>query len=44
MSEPGDLGGDAVCWLDQVCPDCGAMREAEPPTPCPRCGSTTAPA
>jgi hypothetical protein len=21
----GDLGGDPVCWLDRVCPQCGAM-------------------
>jgi hypothetical protein len=21
----GDDGGDPVCWLDQVCPECGAM-------------------
>ncbi|WP_318841917.1 hypothetical protein [Rhodococcus sp. Z13] len=36
----GDLGGDPVCWLHLVCPDCGAFRES-PDEPCPRCGSTT---
>jgi ribosomal protein S27AE len=33
-----DLGGDPVCWLDRVCPECGAFRD-EPSAPCPRCGA-----
>jgi uncharacterized protein YeaO (DUF488 family) len=33
----GDRGGDPVCWLPRVCPKCGTMTGAEPPTTCPRC-------
>ena len=32
-------GGDPVCWLSQVCPDCGLFIEAELPTVCERCGA-----
>ncbi|AHD23491.1 hypothetical protein Y013_24345 [Rhodococcus pyridinivorans SB3094] len=37
--DPGtaDLGGDPVCWLHLLCPDCGAMLTSEE-EPCPRCG------
>jgi hypothetical protein len=31
--------GDRVCWLESVCPDCGALVEAELPAACWRCGS-----
>lgn len=34
-----DQPGDSVCWLRLVCPDCGAMAEAEPPADCPQCGA-----
>jgi rubrerythrin len=34
-----DRPGDSVCWLRLVCPDCGAMAEAEPPADCPQCGA-----
>lgn len=30
-------GGDAVCWLDRVCPDCGALADSTAAT-CWRCG------
>lgn len=30
-------GGDPACWLPRVCPRCGTMSDAEPPTTCPRC-------
>ncbi len=33
-----ELGGDAACWLDRVCPTCGALAEGEPSAHCPRCG------
>jgi uncharacterized protein YeaO (DUF488 family) len=36
---PGAEGGDPVCWLTSVCPDCGRFVEAAPPTRCPRCGA-----
>ena len=38
-----DLGGDPVCWLTSVCPECGRFVEDEPPTTCPRCGSEIKP-
>jgi rubrerythrin len=31
-------GGDAACWADRVCPECGQLAETAPPTRCPRCG------
>lgn len=30
-------GGDAACWLAEVCPDCGALNESLAVT-CWRCG------
>jgi hypothetical protein len=31
-------GGDEVCWLDRLCPECGALPSAGEPT-CWRCGA-----
>jgi hypothetical protein len=31
--------GDAVCWLERVCQDCGALIEEELPATCWRCGN-----
>jgi len=31
-------GGDSVCWLDQLCPECRAMPSPESPERCWRCG------
>lgn len=36
--EDADDGGDPVCWLHRVCPDCGRMSDREPPTTCADCG------
>jgi hypothetical protein len=36
-------GGDAACWLSQVCTECGAFLESPESGPCWRCG-TDAPA
>ncbi len=36
-------GGDAVCWLHELCPECGAMPTAEQPDRCWRCGYSAAP-
>jgi hypothetical protein len=33
-----DEPGDAVCWLHELCPSCGAMPTAEQPDRCWRCG------
>jgi rubrerythrin len=35
--ETADEGGDEVCWLDRVCPECGGLAADAPPTRCPRC-------
>ncbi|MBP2364314.1 hypothetical protein [Pseudonocardia parietis] len=48
--DPGsssDGPGDPVCWLDRLCPDCGAMPSPEedggPPRTCWRCGAAVPP-
>jgi uncharacterized protein YeaO (DUF488 family) len=38
-----DRPGDPACWADRVCPSCGTMADAEPPTACPRCGTAITP-
>lgn len=39
MSDDGvDEGGDAVCWLGVLCPECGAMP-SEDADRCWRCGA-----
>ncbi|HEY7595615.1 MAG TPA: hypothetical protein VH969_20855 [Actinophytocola sp.] len=38
--EHADEGGDPVCWLSRVCPECGLFAVREPPTTCQRCGTT----
>ncbi len=35
--EPGLEGGDAVCWLAEVCEQCGALNERRDGS-CWRCG------
>ncbi|MGW0177352.1 hypothetical protein ACWDUM_26320 [Rhodococcus sp. NPDC003322] len=37
-----DVGGDPVCWLDRVCPECGAFLPDGPDHGCPRCEFGTA--
>ncbi|MDT2008538.1 hypothetical protein FXW78_37675 [Rhodococcus opacus] len=40
VGEPDDdVGGDPVCWLDRVCPDCGLFLTDHASSTCPRCGS-----
>jgi hypothetical protein len=34
----GDEGGDPVCWLGALCPECGAMP-GEDADRCWRCGA-----
>ena len=42
-----DDPGDAVCWLHELCPECGAMPTtgptAEQPDRCWRCGHPLTP-
>jgi uncharacterized protein YeaO (DUF488 family) len=33
----GKRGGDAPCWLNRVCPECGSIADEEPPARCPNC-------
>jgi uncharacterized protein YeaO (DUF488 family) len=33
----GERGGDAPCWLNRVCPECGSIADTEPPARCPNC-------
>jgi hypothetical protein len=37
MYDDEDEGGDAACWLAQLCPECGAVLE-DRSGPCWRCG------
>jgi hypothetical protein len=37
-----DVGGDPVCWLDRVCPECGGFLTEARPTRCERCGTDLA--
>jgi uncharacterized protein YeaO (DUF488 family) len=32
-----DRPGDPACWLHRVCPSCGGVAAADPPTTCPQC-------
>jgi uncharacterized protein YeaO (DUF488 family) len=35
--EEADRPGDPACWLKRVCPSCGSIADADPPTTCPSC-------
>ena len=41
--DPHEPAGEAVCWIGQLCPECGAMPEGagaqDPSVPCWRCGT-----
>jgi hypothetical protein len=41
VSGDEDEGGDAVCWLGALCPECGAMP-SEGTDRCWRCGAQRA--
>jgi rubrerythrin len=32
-----ELPGDPACWLKRVCPACGTLADADPPTVCAQC-------
>jgi len=38
-----DIGGDPACWLDRVCPECGAFRPDGTEDGCPRCAGDAEP-
>jgi uncharacterized protein YeaO (DUF488 family) len=38
-----DTPGDPACWLRRVCPACGTLAEADPPTTCPHCQAAIPP-
>jgi hypothetical protein len=35
--------GDPVCWLENVCDECGALVEGRLPAVCWRCGAQVTP-
>ncbi|MFD5074282.1 DUF488 domain-containing protein [Streptomyces sp. NPDC058371] len=35
-------GGDAACWMERVCPECGRFADTAPPVTCLGCGSPIA--
>ena len=35
--DEADMPGDPACWLKRVCPACGTLADADPPTTCPHC-------
>ena len=41
--DPSQPAGEPVCWIGQLCPECGAMPEGagaqDPSVPCWRCGT-----
>ncbi|HTF53397.1 MAG TPA: hypothetical protein VK735_38620 [Pseudonocardia sp.] len=45
VSRATDVGGDPVCWLHLVCPECGRLASAEDEPRsgghggCPECGA-----
>jgi nitrile hydratase subunit beta len=40
MTRPADdAGGDPVCWLHELCPECGAVPDPQVPGRCWRCGT-----
>ncbi len=41
--DEADRPGDAPCLLRRVCPDCGSVADADPPTTCPQCGAALPP-
>lgn len=42
--EAPDEPGDPVCWLDRLCPECGAMPSGDDAAgPCWRCGTEPEP-
>jgi hypothetical protein len=38
-ADNGDAGGDAACWANRVCQQCGRLNEAERPVVCEACGT-----
>ncbi len=42
-ADADDEPGDAVCWLHELCPECGAMPTGERPERCWRCGADLTP-
>ncbi|HVL84735.1 MAG TPA: hypothetical protein VM367_10700 [Pseudonocardia sp.] len=42
MTGADDEGGDPVCWLHRVCPECGAVPGEDDRERCWRCGRSPA--
>jgi uncharacterized protein YeaO (DUF488 family) len=39
LTDTEDEGGESVCWLDRVCPECGRLSEGRTARTCPACGA-----
>ncbi|BFV60832.1 hypothetical protein KCMC57_up59360 [Kitasatospora sp. CMC57] len=42
MAEVENDGGDAACWLERVCPECGRLSEGPAAGSCEQCGAVAA--
>lgn len=40
---PDERGGDPVCWLHQICPECGHLPDNPAVPTCSRCGALLRP-
>jgi hypothetical protein len=38
--DEADTPGDPACWMKRVCPACGTLADADPPTTCAHCHAT----
>jgi hypothetical protein len=38
-SRRSDEGGDAACWANRVCNECGRLNRVERPRTCEACGA-----
>jgi len=34
---PERVGGEPVCLMHRLCPECGGLADEDPPTRCPHC-------
>jgi NMD protein affecting ribosome stability and mRNA decay len=39
MNAMDEVGGDPVCWIDRVCPECGRFQDDRDAPVCQSCGA-----